>query len=509
MENQENWISGFIYARYSSHNQRDVSIEQQVEACQKFAAANRIKIVATYADRAISGKTDSRPQFQKMMRDAQKGKATVVIAWKSNRIGRNMLQAMVNEARLTEYGVRCLYVEEDFDDTAAGRFALRNMMNVNQFYIENMAEDVMRGMMDNAKRCMVNGGVLPLGYKKGSDGKYEIDEPNAAVVREIFERVSSGEPFASIAEDFNLRGLKTSKGSFWNKNSFRAMLKNVRYIGVYEFAGMQIEGGIPAIIDKEVFYSVQDRMRNKKNPQGRHRDVNDYLLTGKLFCGHCGAYMVGVSGTSRSGAMHYYYKCQTRHKDKSCSKKNVKKDWIEQHVAELVAQNILSDNVIEWIADGYHAMIQSHRKDSALLAAQEELAEVKKSLKNVMVAIEQGIITSSTKDRLLELESEKRRLETVVAVEQAAQTELSRDEIIFWLESFRKGDAKDKAFQKNLIDAFVQAVYLFDDKITIVFNYCNNREKLDFSIADLAESEPSIDDSGLADCSHKLPFGVP
>lgn len=121
---------GVIYARYSSHAQKDASIEQQVEECLKFAKDEGITIVETYADRAVSGKTDRRPNFQKMMKDAEKGGFRYVVAWKSNRMGRNMLQAMINEERLNELGIRVLYTEEDFDDTAAGRFALRSMMNV-------------------------------------------------------------------------------------------------------------------------------------------------------------------------------------------------------------------------------------------------------------------------------------------------------------------------------------------------------------------------------------------
>ena len=156
---------GVIYARYSSHAQRDCSIEQQVEQCTAHAKRLGIEIKQIYSDRAVSGKTDQRPAFQKMLKDAEKGGFRYVIAWKSNRIGRNMLQAMVNEERLSEMGVRCLYVEEDFDDNAAGRFALRNMMNVNQFYIENMAEDIRRGRRD----CQ---GDLPEGADRGSSDRH-------------------------------------------------------------------------------------------------------------------------------------------------------------------------------------------------------------------------------------------------------------------------------------------------------------------------------------------------
>ena len=131
-----------IYARFSSHNQREASIEQQVEWCTDLAKRYSLTILDTYADKAVSGRTDNRPSFQRMMADAKTGKFDVVLAWKSNRMGRNMLEAMLNDSVLLEEGVRTIYVEEDFEDNAAGRFALRNMMNVNQFYSESMAEDV-------------------------------------------------------------------------------------------------------------------------------------------------------------------------------------------------------------------------------------------------------------------------------------------------------------------------------------------------------------------------------
>ena len=212
-----------IYARYSSHNQRDVSIEQQYAACEKFAAEKGYTVIEHYADRAISGRTDNRPSFQRMMKDAHGGSFDFVISWKSNRMGRNMMQAMVNEAKLADLGIRCLYVEEDFDDTAAGRFSLRTMMNVNQFYTENLAEDVRRGMMDNARKCKVNN-KPPLGYRRGADGRYEIYEPDAAIVREIFCRLLDGWSIMDLMTDLNRRGIKTSRGNEWSVQSFQHIL---------------------------------------------------------------------------------------------------------------------------------------------------------------------------------------------------------------------------------------------------------------------------------------------
>ena len=219
------------YARYSSAGQRDVSIDQQVDKCREFAERNGYRIVEVYSDAAMSGKDDNRPKFQKMMRDAKKGGFEFVIAWKSNRIGRNMMQAMLNEEKFRAAGVRCLYVEEDFDDTAAGRFALRNMMNVNQFYIENMAEDILRGLMDNASKCLVN--TRPsYGYKKGEDGRFAINEETAPIVKEIFQKYLDGWAYIDIANDLNRRGIKTVLGNDWNKGSFHSMLRNEMYAGV-------------------------------------------------------------------------------------------------------------------------------------------------------------------------------------------------------------------------------------------------------------------------------------
>lgn len=235
---------GVIYARYSSHAQKDASIEQQANEAQAYAAELGIPIQEIYADRAISGKTDRRPNFQRMMKDAEKGRFRYVIAWKSNRMGRNMLNAMMNEARLQELGIRVLYTEEDFDDTAAGRFALRSMMNVNQFYSENMAEDIRRGLRDNAQNCKLTNGTVPFGYKKGEDLHYELDPPKDDIVRDIYSRVACGDPLVDIANDLNAQGIKTVRGNAWGKGSFHAMLVNERYRGIYIYDDIRIEGGI-------------------------------------------------------------------------------------------------------------------------------------------------------------------------------------------------------------------------------------------------------------------------
>ena len=484
---------GVIYARYSSHNQKEESIEQQVEECMAFALANNIQIIEVYADKAISGKTDKRTNFQKMMRDAEKRKFSVVIAYKSNRIARNMLNALSYENKLETYGIRTFYAKEEFGNTAAGRFALRTMMNVNQFYSENMAEDIRRGLMDNAEACKVNG-RLPFGYKN-VEGYYGLDEVSAPVVAEIFERFLNDETFASIALDLNRRGFKTSKGNAWNKGSFHRLLKNENYIGTYKYGGVVKEGGVPAIVSKEVFYAVQQKLTTKKNPQGRPRANADYLLTGKLKCGHCNSFMVGISGTGKHGELHYYYVCNDRRTGGSCKKQNVRRDWIERKVAELTKTIVLQDDVIEWIADNAMEFQLQARRSVEITSMQDQLAEKKKAAKNILAAIEQGIITATTKDRLLELEGEIEALERSLTVARAMAKPIEKERIIYSMEKLRDGDIDDIAYRKTLINTFVKTVYLWDDKIRIDYHFTEKGKTVQLDPL----SEESLADSGPVD----------
>ena len=485
-----------IYARYSSHNQREVSIEQQVRECMKHAAELGLHVVGTYEDRAISGKTDKRPNFQRMMRDAEKGKFQAVVAWKSNRIGRNMLQAMVNEAKLEDCGVKVFYAEEDFDDTAAGRFALRNMMNVNQFYSENMAEDITRGLYDNASKCMANG-RQPLGYKRGEDGRVVLDEANAAVVREIFTRVAAGDLFVDIARDLNAQGIRTSKGANWNKGSFQSICQNERYRGIYIYGDVRVADGIPRIVSDDLWYRVQEAMRMKKNPVGtRHRvGAEDYLLTGKLRCGHCGSYMTGVSGTSRNGELHYYYTCQKRRTEHACDKKNIRRDVIEPAVAQAIKMYCLTDDVIAWIADRTVEYWEKHDNDLQIEALEQQLEENKKATSNMLKAIEMGIITEATRTRMVELETEQSRLSVQLNAAKEDVVKIDREQIISYLELLQQGDIHDRDFQMELFKNFLVAVYVYDDnRMKLVFSCMGDQNSVEIPL-ETGEDPP---DGGLS-----------
>ena len=403
------------------------------------------------------------------MTDAKTGKFDVVLAWKSNRMGRNMLEAMLNDSVLLEEGVRTIYVEEDFEDNAAGRFALRNMMNVNQFYSESMAEDVKRGMMDNAAKCMVNGRT-PFGYKKGKDGKYEIVPDQAEIVREIFNRVIEGWPHVDIMDDLNARGIKNRDGNIWQRTTFDKMLRNEQYIGVYKFSVVRTEGGIPPILDRETFEEVQLLLTTKKNPRGRRRNTQDYMLTGKLFCGQCGSPMVGICGTSRNGERHYYYLCQGKHNKTGCTKRNEKQEKIEQAVVNYIKKLIMDDATIDWLLAGLQEFTETLRAQSTITAMESELAETEKAIGNLMKAIEMGIITDTTKGRMMELEEQKRDLQTRIRIENKMLVQLDPEDLRFALVKYRNTNLNNRRYQRELINTLIKAVYVYDDHLTFVGN---------------------------------------
>lgn len=478
---------GVIYARYSSANQREESIEQQIAECKNFAETNGITITEIYADAAQTGRNEKRTAYQKLLRDAKKGSFRYILAYKSSRIARNMFNALQFENEMERRGIEVLYAKEEFGNNAAGRFALRTMMNVNQFYSENMGEDVKRALDDNARQCKMNS-IPPYGYRKAEDGRFALDEDTAPIAREIFERVATGEEYASIFRDLNHRGIRTRQGKEWQRTSFAGILSNERYTGVYLYGDVRIENGMPAIISRELFDEVQRVMKEKGKVRGRHSSNSDYLLTGRIYCGYCGEHMMGVSGTSHDGTTYYYYACASQWNKRGCTKKAVRRDWIESQTAAVVKENIMTDEMIRWITDQVMDYQKRSEDQSERKLLEEQLKSTEQSIGNIVKAIEMGIITESTKARLDELETSKANLKHQLAVLKSQEITVTREQVAAWLEAFKDGDISSQEYRSELFKSFMKAVYVFDDKLRIVFDIDDSTDRsVDFILGDNTE----------------------
>ena len=475
----EQSILGVIYARYSSHSQREESIEDQLRECRAFAERNGIKVIDEYTDSHLTGKTDKRPAFQKMIRDSARGRFSMVITYKVDRFARNRYDSAMYKARLKKNGVRVVYAKETIPDGPEGIILESVLEGYAEYYSANLAQNILRGLEGNALNCKTNG-VTVLGYKTGDDGCYEIDPDLASVVLKMFQDYERGVSQKEIVADLNARGFKTTKGGAFNKNSITRILRNRKYIGEYHYRDVVIPDGMPAIVPQPLFDSVQAKLDRGKRAPAHTWQTADYILTTKLFCGHCGEPMVGRAGTGKSGRKYDYYACITRTRKHDCDKRPVSKQWIEDLVVKYTKEVVLRDDMIQEIADGVMAFLDKEKKENRVLEAMEsQLADIESGIRNVMNAIEQGIITKSTKDRLMELERERDDVTAAIAREKIAEPDIERDQVVFFLEKFREGSLDDPEYRLKLVEAFVSSIYLWDDgRIVISYNYTGQNNKV-------------------------------
>ena len=479
------------YARYSSAGQRDVSIEQQLADIRAFAQREGYTIVHEYADHARSGFKDisARTQFQSMISAAETGSYDTIIAWKVDRFGRNREDSAIYKGKLRRYGVRVLYAMEPIPEGSAG-VLLEGMLEATaEWYSRQLSENVTRGMTDNAYKCLYNGTRI-LGYTRGADGRYAIQPDEAAIVRQIFDNYRAGWSAARICRQLNDQGIRSSRGKKFLPESMLRIISNERYTGVYIWGDIRVPGGMPAIIEKSVFEEAQ-RMKKKTARHVEHGAV-DFLLTGKAFCGHCCASMIGDSGTGKSGTRFYYYTCQAHKSRKGCDKKSVSKDRLESAVIDFVLDHVLSDDQIEKTADAVMALQAEEMKHSPLAAMETEYAKIRKQIDNINDAIAAGIWNSSTSARLKALEDQAEDLRVSVETLRYSQSQLlDRDRVIFFLHRFTKGDRQDPLLRRHIIETFVNSVYVYDDHLRLVINNVEGNQR--FPLDDLPEDSPGSD----------------
>ena len=275
-------MTGVIYARYSSDNQREESIEGQLRECKVFAEKNGIDVVGTYIDRALSAKTDNRPDFQKMIKDSAKKQFDCVIVWKLDRFARNRYDSAHYKAILRKNGVRVLSATEAISQGAEGIILESVLEGMAEYYSAELAEKVIRGQTENALSCRFNGGTIPIGYKINKDRKFEIDTETAPYVLSAFKMYEDGMTMQEIADDLNVKGLRNNRGTKLNINGISTMLSNRRYMGEYYYRDIVIPDGIPAIVPKDLFLRVQERIAKNKNSPARYRADEQYMLSTKL-----------------------------------------------------------------------------------------------------------------------------------------------------------------------------------------------------------------------------------
>lgn len=487
-----------IYARFSSSGQREESIEGQLRECHEFAKRYNFNVIGEYCDYAISGTSDRRPEFQRMIRDSAKRQFGIVITWKNDRFARSRYDSATYKYKLKQNGVRVVYAKESIPDGPEGIILESVMEGYAEYYSANLSQNVKRGLYDSALKLQTLGQTC-YGLQKSADGRWEHNPATAPVVKKIFEDYAAGKRAVDIYQELNEMGYRTLYGGLFNKSSIRRILSNEKYVGVYKYADIRVEDGIPAIIDKETFDRVQTMIKRHHEAPAAKKNEGGFLLTAKLFCGHCGEPMTGDSGTSKNGAVYEYYTCNNR-RQKKCNKERAPKKWIEDIIVDNLIAIINSDEIVNEFVDRYMLWQEKERDCTEIDSANEHLKKVTSSLKNVMSVIDSGLVTDSLKNHLVELETEKAALIKRIAKLKIKDPMLEQDDVEYFIKRFRNLDMSSIESRIFLVDTFLRAAYLYDDgRLLLHLNHSGDKNRISLKIAE------GVIQKGKALCSSFAP----
>ena len=451
-----------IYARYSSSNQTEQSIEGQLRVCHEFAERENILILDTYIDRAMTGTNDNRADFQRMIKDSSKREWNYVIVYKLDRFSRDKYATAVHKKTLKDNGVKLLSATECIPDTPEGIIMESLIEGMGQYYSEELSQKVRRGMNETRQKGNFTGGHLLYGYSV-ENKKVVIDEEKAEIVRYIFEQYSIGVYVEDIIADLTAKGVY-NRGKPFARNTVYKMLKNEKYSGIYRIRDEVFENMYPQIVTPKIFEIVREKV--KVNQYGKRSLDVVYLLRNKMKCGYCGQSINAECGTSKNGKRKHYYKCFGRKRNSGCKKKMIQKDLLEKLVIEAIITTLSNHENKETLISA--VLKQQERRiaqNSILKVLLREQKQVNNALENIVAAIEQGVITNTTTKRLKELETRLDDLERQILIERSKNAVRVPESAIreYYDEALTLG-------AEQLIDYLIKDIVLYDDKIEIHFN---------------------------------------
>lgn len=492
-------VKAVVYARFSSDNQRDESIDAQIRAIEEYAKKNKISIEKVFTDRAKSATSDKRPEFQKMIKYCESGTVQMVLVHKLDRFSRDKYDSAVYKNKLRANGARVVSVLENLDDSPESVILESVIEGMAQYYSANLAREVMKGMKETALQCKHTGGLPPLGYDLAYDKTYIINEQEAQAIKLIFDRYISGYPYSKIIDELNDLGYKTKIGNKFGKNSLNGILNNEKYTGVYVFNKAQrkgvggkrnshktkteeeiikVEGGMPAIIDKETFEQAQEMLNKRKKAPGAHKATTLYLLTGIIRCGECGHSMQGNKRKDKYENDYISYRCGCRKQKRDCNNREINRNYLEEFILTELEKHVLNDEAIPLLSKDLNERLKSKNKNNneMLKSLELQLEKVNKEVGNILNAIMNGIVNNMLKDKLDELEQVKVNLS--VKLNELKIENDSIDTVSITEEQIRVMFSKFKDFVmtrnlpecKKFIGDYVKEVLVYKDHVEVIFN---------------------------------------
>lgn len=501
------------YYRFSSHSQNEASIDQQRELAHAWADAHGFKIVKEYEDAAISGTTENRPGFQQMLSEVAKIRPRVLIMWKTDRLGRDKYVLAMAKRTIRDAGCEIRLLAENIPTDGPEGVLIEGLMDaMAEYYSRQLSQNIQRGMDYNAQHALYNGHKL-FGYGVDKSTKrYIVDPDTAPFVQRMFAEYAEGKAMQTICDELNAQGLRTTRGAKFGVKTMNKMLQNRAYIGEYRHGDIVVEGGMPALVDEETFDKVQRKFaenKRKGSQRARGMDENDaprYWLTGKVYCGKCGNTLQGVSGTSGTGRTYYYYYCSAQRR-KQCTLKKVRKEKLEDAVT-MILRSILhdSENLMSLAVDAAAYYEKNYRDTGYLDGLEAKRREVEKSLAHLVKVIESGLISETVTERLVQLEEQKRALNEAIEAENI-RAALCEDEhtIKAYFEKFLHADFDNPETRDQVLEYFVDKIYLTDDGLVVTSWYSEDRTEVTWDMLYGEDGNPFVKGEAVKfDC---FPFG--
>ena len=450
-----------IYARYSSEKQTEQSIEGQVHVCSEYAKRNNIEIIDTYIDRAKSGRNDNREAFQKMLNDSANKTFSIVLVYALDRFSRNRFDSAINKALLKKNGVKLISATQPITENPEGILLESLLEGLAEYYSAELSQKLTRGRRESIEKGQYVGGFITYGYKVVNK-KYEINPDEAKNVKLIYELYNRGHSYTDILNYLKNNMILNRNNIFFKKHQIKNILGNEAYIGILKSGEFINENGMPVIIDKNIFLEVQNQM---KTSYKRHSVANDnFLLTGKIICGECGANIIGDSGTSKTKRTYYYYSCNNKKNKGSCDLERYPKEPLENFVVNVIKENIDSQFISAIIKD-IHQVIDDSDIKKDIDKLKQELLSINKKLANIAVAVSNGIINDEIKSQNEEFLNKKLEIENKIEeYENYSLVNISDNNIKKYLEKFFKAD------KETIINVLLNKVIIYKDHIEIIIN---------------------------------------
>ncbi len=460
-----------IYARYSSDRQTEQSIEGQLRVCNDYAERNNISIIDTYIDRAMTGTNDKRLAFQKMIRDSEQKSWDYVIVYKLDRFSRNKYEMAIHRKTLRDNGIKILSASESIPDSPEGIILEPLLEGMAEYYSAELSQKTKRGMNESRQKGLFTGGSVLYGYNVVNKKIY-IDKDQAEVIKYIYDKHISGTYIKEIVQDLTEKGI-LYKGKPFKEATVRKFLKNEKYVGIYRYRDEIFTNIYPSIITKETYDAAREKF--KANQFGKPKKGVSFILKERAICGYCGGKIRGGAGKTEKNKIRRYYSCSNRMQSKSCQKKHMKKELIEQLILDTTfkifenKENL--DLLINKILESHNSNVKNY---SFIKLAEQEKSVIQISINNLMNNIENGIITETIKTRLCELETKLNELNEKLSNENSKLNEpITKEELTEFITTSLKQNAS------FLINLLTKKIIIYDDKIEIYYKYANKTDTLE------------------------------